>query len=152
MHQSKFSGELPLIAQRLMLLGECIQDYAKENNAFHDVYGDRAKECTVKQIKYGVSFISGSQLNSMSVDSNRYIGTLYQGSRSGTYSIDQELLEIAEERMQPVYSIKDTFHPSINGDSSPEILSTHDAFDTIDEFFDWCAQHSAKANQISLRK
>jgi len=42
-----------------------------------------------------------------------------------------------------VYAVLDKYHPHINGDTTPEVRSDNAAFETVEDFFDWCRQHGA---------
>lgn len=50
--------------------------------------------------------------------------------------------------MNKIYAILDRFHPHINGETTPEVRSDNPAFDNLDDFFVWCAQHGANDSEV----
>ena len=56
--------------------------------------------------------------------------------------------EFIEHLQSKVFGILDRFHPSINGDKTPEVRSDHPCFENRGEFMDWCEHHNAEKSEI----
>lgn len=47
-------------------------------------------------------------------------------------------------RLMAIYAILDAWHPHINGKEIPEVRSDNPAFNSNEDFFQWCRQHGAE--------
>lgn len=56
-------------------------------------------------------------------------------------------------KTKTVWTIKDKFHPFINGENEPIVRSDNPAFEgNIDEFIRWCKQHGALSELQELQE